>query len=155
MTALYRHYDAAGKLLYVGISEDAGQRLAAHMGVSDWSRQIASITIEHFPTRADALRAEAAAIKLERPTYNVINAVKPPSTALAAWLQDNGIRQRDFAEWVGIRTTDLCRFCKGHRLPSLDVALQIEQATDGDVPMSAWVDAPVAVEPFPLRSVAA
>lgn len=70
VTELYRHFDAAGKLLYVGISLSTAVRLASHKTNSRWARQIASITIERFPTRAAALAAERAAIETEHPVYN-------------------------------------------------------------------------------------
>ena len=67
---LYRHFDAAGDLLYVGISLSAVGRLAQHRSSADWFDQIAKIEIEQFETRDLALAAEAAAINAERPKYN-------------------------------------------------------------------------------------
>jgi hypothetical protein len=67
---LYRHFAADGTLLYVGISNNHVNRLSAHRTDSAWFPLIASITIEHFPTRADAERAEVAAILRERPIFN-------------------------------------------------------------------------------------
>lgn len=76
-TELYRHFDTDGRLLYVGVSLSTVARLSSHMCESKWSGQIASITIERFPTRQEALAAEAAAIKLERPAHNVAQGEKP------------------------------------------------------------------------------
>jgi hypothetical protein len=70
-TALYRHFDAHGKLLYVGISLSVVARLSRHVNGSHWSRQIAMITIEWHPGRPEALAAEAAAIVGERPAFNI------------------------------------------------------------------------------------
>ena len=72
-TALYRHFDAEGRLLYVGISLNAFSRLMQHRRDSAWFRQIASITVEWFPTRGKAVDAERAAIQAERPLHNVIH----------------------------------------------------------------------------------
>lgn len=69
-TQLYRHFDAAGRLLYVGISLHALHRLAQHRG-SPWYAQIARVDIEVHPSRTAALCAEARAIAQERPLFNV------------------------------------------------------------------------------------
>jgi hypothetical protein len=68
--SLYRHFDAAGELLYVGVSISAVARLSEHARASRWASQIARVDIERHPTREAALAAEAAAIKAERPRYN-------------------------------------------------------------------------------------
>jgi predicted GIY-YIG superfamily endonuclease len=70
-TALYRHFDADGKLLYVGISLSVVARLARHVNGSHWARQITMITIEWHSGRPEALAAEAAAIVAERPAFNI------------------------------------------------------------------------------------
>lgn len=70
-TDLYRHFDASGELLYVGISLSAIGRLAQHKRRASWASQIANVTIETFPTRKEALRAEAQAIVTENPKYNL------------------------------------------------------------------------------------
>lgn len=70
-TALYRHFDAAGALLYVGISLSAMQRLAAHKTTSHWFGKIARVDIEWHASRAASLRAEAAAIAGEAPLFNI------------------------------------------------------------------------------------
>ncbi len=70
MTALYRHFDADGCLLYVGISATPFKRTADHARCADWFSSIARIEIEHHATRADALAAERSAIILECPRHN-------------------------------------------------------------------------------------
>jgi hypothetical protein len=72
-TNLYRHFDADGALLYVGISFSAVTRLKAHMNSSDWACDIAPVTIETHPTREAALEAEKAAIRRERPAHNKVH----------------------------------------------------------------------------------
>jgi predicted GIY-YIG superfamily endonuclease len=67
---LYRHFDKDGKLLYVGISISVIQRLSQHRR-SRWFGEIASITIEKFPSRRDAARAEMVAIRKECPRFNI------------------------------------------------------------------------------------
>lgn len=68
-TELYRHYDAAGRLLYVGISLDATVRLQGHR-VKSWFDLVSFITIERFSTRTEALTAERDAILKEEPEFN-------------------------------------------------------------------------------------
>lgn len=70
-TALYRHWDADGNLLYVGISLSAVGRLNQHRRDSHWSDEIASVTIEYFASREMALKAEADAIRSESPEHNI------------------------------------------------------------------------------------
>ncbi len=43
--ALYRHFDAAGKLLYVGVSLDTIRRTAQHAHGAQWFHEISSIEI--------------------------------------------------------------------------------------------------------------
>lgn len=68
-TALYRHFDAEGVLLYVGISRSAAARLASHEQ-SNWDQQIARVDVQWFENRAAALRAERKAIATEKPRHN-------------------------------------------------------------------------------------
>ena len=74
---LYRHFDKNRRLLYVGISEDALKRAAAH-GVKPWGHLIAKITVEHLPDRATAEAAEKAAIIAECPRFNVVHSRQRP-----------------------------------------------------------------------------
>jgi len=73
-TALYRHWDEGGNLLYVGVSLKPLQRLENHIMDSHWSEQISIVTIEWFDTRHDAEKAEREAIKIEMPLHNVVHA---------------------------------------------------------------------------------
>lgn len=73
-TALYRHYDATGQLLYVGISNDYARRTDEHAASKPWWSEVAETRVEHFPSRKDALAAERRAIASEAPLYNVQHA---------------------------------------------------------------------------------
>lgn len=70
-TAMYRHFNAAGKLLYVGISLSAVQRLAQHRHTAHWFDDIRRVEVEWFISREDALAAEASAIRTEAPVCNI------------------------------------------------------------------------------------
>lgn len=71
-TSLYRHFDADGELLYIGISLSWPVRTKAHAGSSRWFDRVARVEIEQFETREAALDAEREAIKAEKPKFNII-----------------------------------------------------------------------------------
>jgi predicted GIY-YIG superfamily endonuclease len=68
---LYRHFDKAGTLLYIGVTLDPLRRTIAHRTRAHWWAEVATITLERYADRRTALEAEVAAIKAERPTHNV------------------------------------------------------------------------------------
>lgn len=70
-TALYRHYDARGELLYIGISNSPENRAKLHSFESPWWKHVADSRIEWFTNRPTALLAEADAIAAESPIFNV------------------------------------------------------------------------------------
>lgn len=70
-TTLYRHFNANGKLLYVGISLSALQRLSQHADHSDWYNEISRVEMEHFCNRPSAMAAEKKAVISEGPLYNI------------------------------------------------------------------------------------
>lgn len=68
--ALYRHFNADGTLLYIGISINPLMRTRLHSVNSDWRLDIATITVQWFSDKATALEAERAAIAKEKPLHN-------------------------------------------------------------------------------------
>lgn len=70
-TTLYRLYNAADALLYVGIASNPGRRFEQHRTDKLWWGDVASITLEHHPSREVALEAELAAIRTENPRHNI------------------------------------------------------------------------------------
>lgn len=72
-TTLYRHFDAGGRLLYVGISKSAIERLHAHESGSRWVNSIARVSVERYATRQGAAQAERRAIETERPKHNIVH----------------------------------------------------------------------------------
>jgi hypothetical protein len=81
---LYRHFDKGKQLLYVGVSFHTIHRLLYHKGLSGWFDDIATVTIEKFDKRIDALRAELRAIIREKPIHNCFpNRVCAPSLLIA------------------------------------------------------------------------
>lgn len=76
ITELYRHFDKRGVLLYVGVSLATIKRLHEHKyRDGSWFRRIVRITIERFPNKDVALRAEKLAIEREKPLYNKLYSV--------------------------------------------------------------------------------
>jgi hypothetical protein len=68
--ALYRHWDANGQLLYVGISVNPFDRTKDHRHSANWFYEVATITVEFFETTAKAAQAELSAIRTEGPKHN-------------------------------------------------------------------------------------
>lgn len=73
-TALYRHFDSDGRLLYIGIASDPETRRKQHQRNSRWARLSDDMAVEWFTTRGEAEAAERAAIASERPIFNTTHA---------------------------------------------------------------------------------
>lgn len=69
--ALYRCFAADGALLYVGISVGFARRWYEHAKAKSWWPEVARLTVDLFPDRPSADAAETAAIRDEKPRYNV------------------------------------------------------------------------------------
>lgn len=72
-TTLYRFFNDAGDLLYVGITCRGLERFSDHATEQGWWPEVAATTTAHFPNRADAAAAETEAIRTESPRYNVVH----------------------------------------------------------------------------------
>jgi hypothetical protein len=70
-TALYRWWDEADLLLYIGISDRLRNRTGSHVEGSSWMDFAARSAIERHPVRSVALDAERRAIETEHPLFNV------------------------------------------------------------------------------------
>lgn len=92
-TALYRFRDASGELLYVGVSMDIESRFSNHKRAADWWQQCSRIDMTWYPTRADALVAESAAIDAENPRWNRSSGRKRPQVV------DDITRKIESGEW--------------------------------------------------------
>jgi len=76
---VYRCYDTADRLLYIGATGDVDGRLyhltslcnSAKGPGGELRRRMVRHTVEAFPTRQAAFEAERAAIVAERPELNV------------------------------------------------------------------------------------
>ena len=107
---LYRHFDASGALLYVGIAKDALRRTAQHMAKSHWAHQMARVTFEHFDNRKSAEAAERRAILEENPMHNIRRLTSaPPADPTDGWrglllrlIKDRGETMRSVSKRAGL-----------------------------------------------------
>ena len=106
-TALYRHYDDVGALLYVGVSLRPMMRLDEHMRSAEWRGEIARVDLEWFPTTSDALAAEREAIGAEAPQKNI----NKPAAFAARHDLDHKILHEidDYARRRGVSPQSVCR----------------------------------------------
>lgn len=97
-TALYRHFDRADQLLYVGISVDPVRRMAEHCSRSSWFKQIARVSVEWLEDRKLALAAERRAILGEQPKHNATPNEKPQGAAVFI----DAFGKEELAEYFGV-----------------------------------------------------
>ena len=67
---LYRFFDANDRLLYVGITHNPSRRFEKHRA-RDWWRDVATIRLQVYPTRAAVQAAERRAVANEHPRHNI------------------------------------------------------------------------------------
>ena len=90
-TALYRIRGERAVPLYIGISDDFGERWKQHAKAQPWWSEMRSLHVdEWFAERADAEAAETTAIAAERPKYNIAKTEKARG------------KPRDIGPWYGI-----------------------------------------------------
>jgi hypothetical protein len=78
-TALYRLFDAGSTLLYVGISNNFGQRWVQHAAEQVWWPEVKRQTVDWCSSRTEAAMLEKEAIKAESPKYNFAHSGRRPS----------------------------------------------------------------------------
>lgn len=88
---VYRCFDAAGVLLYVGCTSDLNTRRLAHNAQSWWFPQAESFRVNAYLSRSRALTVEAEAIFSERPLWNVRH------QDFKSWSKEQLARGRDLA----------------------------------------------------------
>lgn len=87
---LYRVYDAAEVLLYVGITNDLARRFADHAVEQPWWLAVVDCKIEFFPDREALELAEVFAIRTEHPLHNVRHTERDHSRPRAICVLDGG-----------------------------------------------------------------
>lgn len=68
---VYRAFDSAGRLLYVGCSVSVDARLRQHEASAQWWLYKDKLAVEEFASQDEALAAEAEAIATEHPRWNM------------------------------------------------------------------------------------
>ncbi len=76
-TTVYRFFGPRKRLLYVGVTRRGYHRIHQHSRDKEWWQDVRTATFEHFPTRQEALWAEAEAIWSENPIHNVRMGQRP------------------------------------------------------------------------------
>lgn len=88
--ALYRHFDASGILLYVGISEEPLKRGKRHAEESIWVQFAVRMEAEWLDDRATAEVAEREAIRSEQPIFNKVHSSREAQRRIASYLDSKG-----------------------------------------------------------------
>jgi predicted GIY-YIG superfamily endonuclease len=104
-TTLYRFYDKDGALLYVGITSRGPNRWRDHEDSRAWWSTVAMSRVEQYPNRAEALAAERAAIRAERPIHNVVHATprsERPTPVYRKHGQGSVIYNADRDRWAAV-----------------------------------------------------
>ena len=70
---VYRMYDSADALIYVGMSGQGLIRFRTHQTSTDWFGRVATIKVTHFGSKLDAQIAEIEAILSEKPEINQVH----------------------------------------------------------------------------------
>jgi hypothetical protein len=98
---VYRLYDVAGTLLYIGSAYDPAKRSRAHHR-TPWWPQVTRRADEWFDSRSQAYDAETSAIWTEQPMHNEAGTIGYRRTGVS-----NPPRQRaSYLAWTGLR--DAC-----------------------------------------------
>lgn len=62
--------------------------------------------------------------------------------SLAAYLSQSDKTQAQFASELGVDQATISKLCRKKLIPSLDLAVRIERATDGEISAASWVMVP-------------
>jgi len=160
---LYRHFDADGNLLYVGVSLGAVARLSQHK-TSPWFGQIKTVEIQQCSNREQALDLETAAVRSENPKYNIAKSpdVSAPrkirierlasetivpirlerrthtKNNLEKYCKETGISYAHIARLCGVSSATISLIAGDNHVPRFELALKIEIATHGLVGRENW-----------------
>ena len=106
---IYRVYNAAFELLYVGHTGNLDNRIRCHRRDRRWWDEAEYVFPEFTPDKDEAVEAERQAIRNERPKYNV--QLAGPAMATVNFRVSPEVRQaaRERAEREGINLTDALR----------------------------------------------
>ena len=71
-SCIYRLFDSSGTLLYVGMTRNPTDRIAAHRRRKPWGQQVTREEVTWCESREAAKEAERIAIHMEHPMHNII-----------------------------------------------------------------------------------
>lgn len=95
MHYIYRHYDSAGRLLYIGCTGDPRSRYHVHKNKSPWFMDVTRIDVQAIGERKQAHKAEIEAILTEQPIHNRYHKVVPaPKPTRAEYLKKIEMRRK-------------------------------------------------------------
>lgn len=138
--AVYRHLDADGDLLYVGVTNNPKRRIAEHKCRAVWADQFETVAVKWYKTRDEAIAVEAATIAEEGPTFNGgLRTYEKTGDAFTDWMAASGENQTTISEAHGISQATLSRMVTGKSRVPLLFAANIETYSKGAVPMRYWV----------------
>lgn len=107
-TALYRHYDAEGRLLYVGITDCLSARDKQHREVAAWHKDVVRSETQWCVSRQHAAALERVAIRFERPVYNVALANSQQLPVEAQEFCGIAKEIEDASERLGLAPSTIC-----------------------------------------------
>jgi predicted GIY-YIG superfamily endonuclease len=139
--ALYRHFDADGALLYVGVTNNPQRRMAEHRCRAAWRDEIHSVKVKWFCDRLSAEIAEREAITSERPVFNGGRGrdYEPTGDAFRDWLAATGTTQDSLAAEYGLAKSTVSQMASGTRRTPLRFAAYVEDISEGAVPIRYWL----------------
>lgn len=132
-TALYRHFDKEGVLLYVGISDCLSERDKQHRATAHWHNLVHHTQTMWLDDRKSARAQESIAIIREKPKHNIQSradvAVSESSIgARVALIRcETGLSQAEFADLIGVKRSRLSLWECGIQRLSLSGALAINE----------------------------
>ena len=101
MTTLYRLYDEAGVLRYVGATSCLEARLAYHKQRKLWFHKVAKVETCQFEDKDAALEREAKEIKELQPAFNILQ-----KTTGIKWGAGEAKRRNEKYPYIGCRFSD-------------------------------------------------
>lgn len=88
--AVYRFFDARGRLLYVGRSANPKRRFAKHAAEQPWWHEVDRWQVEWFPDGAAAAVEETQRIRRDEPLYNIVGQARPALSVAHQRLRPGG-----------------------------------------------------------------
>jgi hypothetical protein len=137
-TTLYRFYNDAGELLYVGITHRPQERFSHHRAFSSWWEVAATSRLERFPTRAEAENAERRAILTEVPVHNVAGTSSPARQEPRAVVPGAALGLAEIAEVLGVSVNVVRMWKHRGKLPAPTHTLKAGQFWQGRE-IEAWL----------------